>query len=260
MAERTAGRSLTADQWHDWFTHQAGWTQETRRSLYRQAGLAEATSVLEVGCGTGAIVSELPALTGGAVFGLDIDPASLAFARGQAGGVGYIRGDAHALPFPAGSFDLVVCHYLLLWLTDPARGLAEMARVTRAGGFVLACAEPDYGARIDHPPELVPLGRLQANSLRSQGADPQLGRRLGELFAAAGLRATVGIVPGRWSFPRQPGVDFDAEWSMLEHDLAGLVSRAELGRLRSLDRKALADGRRLLFVPTFYAIGAKPAS
>ena len=73
MAKRPAGRSLTTQQWHDWFTHQAGWTQETRRSLYREASLAQATTVLEVGCGTGAIASELASLTSAAVVGLDVD-------------------------------------------------------------------------------------------------------------------------------------------------------------------------------------------
>ncbi len=213
--------------------------------------------MLEVGCGTGVITAELARLSRAHVVGLDRDPAMLAYARGRGGSVAYVRGDAHALPFLDASFDSAVCHYLLLWLTDPVRGVQEMARVVRPGGWVLACAEPDYGGRIDHPPELAGLGRLQAESLRRQGADPAIGRRLGELFAAAGLQTTVGTMAGQWPLPAIPDAEFEAEWAMREHDLAGLLAPDELHRLRMLDCQALMEGRRILYVPTFYALGRR---
>jgi SAM-dependent methyltransferase len=258
MAHPPGGRSLTTQQWHDWFSHQAGWTRATRHSLYGEASLHRAAALLEVGSGTGVIASELSHLTPAAVVGLDIDSSYLAFARKSCPEVRHVQADAHALPFSAGSFDLVISHYLLLWLADPGRALAEMARVVRPGGFVLACAEPDYGGRIDHPPELVRLGHLQTEALRRQGADPLIGRRLGELFTAAGLVATVGVLRGRWTLSEEPGVGFEEEWKMLGHDLASSVPPGELRRLRTLDGQALAQGRRVLFVPTFYAIGARP--
>ena len=245
------------EEWHAWFSVQAGWTQPTRTWLYQQAGLSQARAVLEVGCGTGVIAGKLARLSSARVVGLDLDAGMLAFARWQGGSVTYVQGDAHALPFPDGSFDAVVCHYLLLWLADPALGSREMARVVRPAGCVLACAEPDYGGRVDHPPDLVSLGRLQAEALRRQGADPNLGRRLGELFVAAGLQATVGVMAGRWRLPAFPDAEFEAEWAMREHDLTGLLSPEELRRLRSADRQALTEGRRILFVPTFYALGKK---
>ena len=225
--------------------------------LYERAGLPRACAVLEVGCGTGVIAGELAHLSRARVVGLDLENEMLTFARGQEGGVTYTEGDAHALPFPVGCFDVVVCHYLLLWLADPARAVQEMARVTRPGGAVLACGEPDYGGRVDYPPELVALGQLQAQALRQQGADPELGRRLGEIFVGAGLQATVGVMAGRWDLPTAPGSGFEAEWAMRERDLAGLVSPEELCQLRSVDRQALTTGQRMLFVPTFYAIGRK---
>lgn len=258
VSKRRNAPPLTPEEWHAWYSTQAGWTRQTRLWLYRQAGLGQARAVLEVGCGTGVIAGELARLSSARVVGLDLDTTMLAFARRRGDGVTYVQGDAHALPFPDGAFDAVVCHYLLLWLADPVRGVGEMARVVRSGGCVLACAEPDYGGRVDHPPELASLGQLQTGALRQQGAEPEIGRRLGEIFAAAGLRATVGTMAGRWSLAGSLDESgFEAEWAMREHDLAGLVSLEELRRLRSVDRQALADGRRILFVPTFYALGRK---
>jgi SAM-dependent methyltransferase len=225
--------------------------------LYERAGLPCARAVLEVGCGTGVIAGEMAHLSQARVVGLDLENEMLAFAHGHESGVRYTQADAHALPFADGDFDVVVCHYLLLWLAEPARAVREMARVTRPGGAVLACAEPDYGGRVDYPPELVPLGQLQAQALRQQGADPETGRRLGEMFVGAGLQATVGVMAGRWDLPATPGSGFEAEWAMRERDLANLVPPQELHRLRSIDRQALTTGQRILFVPTFYAIGRK---
>jgi SAM-dependent methyltransferase len=257
MSERRNVQSLTPHAWHDWFSTQAGWTRSTRPWLYRQVKLGQADAILEVGCGTGVIAGELARLGPARVVGLDVDVGMLAFARRQENNVTYVQGDAHALPFSAGAFDVVVCHYLLLWLADPVQGVREMARAVRRDGRVLACAEPDYGGRVDHPPELAALGQLQTEALRRQGADPEIGRRLGEIFTAAGLQATVGAMAGKWEHPGSPDAAFGAEWTMREHDLAGLLSPEELRRLRSLDRQALEEGRRTLFVPTFYALGRK---
>ena len=254
---------MRPEEWHAWFSTQAGWTRQTRLWLYEQARLAQAKAILDVGCGTGVITGELTQ-SPARVVGLDIDRVMLSFARRQEDGITFTQGDAHALPFTDGSFDVVVCHYLLLWLDDPALGVQEMARVTRPSGSVLACAEPDYGGRIDHPPELVSVGQLQAEALRRQGADPETGRRLGELFATAGLRATVGTMAGQWkalsTASAAPDASFEAEWAMRERDLAGLIAPEELEQLRTIDRQALAEGRRTLYVPTFYALGTKRSS
>ena len=64
---------------------------------------------------------------------------------------------------------------------------------------------------------------------------------------------------GCWSAPASPDEEFEAEWEMRRRDLAGLISAQEMDRLRVADGQAMETGRRMLFVPTFYAWGTKGA-
>jgi ubiquinone/menaquinone biosynthesis C-methylase UbiE len=148
-----------------------------RAYLFQGAGLNEESALLDVGCGTGAILSELASQT--SLHGLDIDPIALAQCRMHASSAFLVQGDALQLPYLSNTFDIVYCHFLLLWVNDPLQALLEMKRVARTGAHIFAFAEPDYTARLDEPPELGPLGRWQAESLRRQGADPGLGSQLG---------------------------------------------------------------------------------
>jgi SAM-dependent methyltransferase len=240
---------MTLEEWDEQFSRQAGWTRATRQHLYRRANLLRARRVLDVGSGTGVVTEELAAPTAGEVIGLDIDPAMVAFARQRGGRAEYRLGDAHDLPFPDGWFDVTACHFVLLWCRDPSRAAEEMMRVTRPGGAVLACAEPDYGGRIDYPD--LPLGRWQAEALRSEGADPLLGRKLRALFRAG--QADVGVIPGLWD-PATLRAEFDREWGLWERSLAGVVPPDELARLRAADQSAIESGERLVFMPVFYAL------
>jgi SAM-dependent methyltransferase len=101
-------------------------------------------------------------LTPGVVIGLDRDQQVNEYARRSHPGAACITGLGERLPFPDSSFDLVCCHFLLLWVADPLNVLTEMLRVTRPGGGVLCLAEPDYGGRIEYPESLSALGALRA--------------------------------------------------------------------------------------------------
>ena len=58
----------------------------------------------------------------------------------------YLRADAHELPFPDASFDVVTCQTVLIHLPGPERALGEMMRVVKPGGIVI-CAEPSNRAQ-----------------------------------------------------------------------------------------------------------------
>jgi SAM-dependent methyltransferase len=239
--------------WHRRFVQQATWTKDLRAYLFNRSGMADARRVVEVGCGTGAILSDLD--TPAAIHGLDLQPAALLEARRNAPRSHLTCGDALSLPYPSGVFDITFCHFLLLWVRDPLRALCEMKRITRPGGSLLALAEPDYTRRVDRPEELAELGRRQNESLQRQGADPGLGGRLADLFTQAGIPL---IEAGRLRFDSEhapvPG-EREMEWQVLEADLAGSVPPHDLQRLKLIDERAWENGERVLYVPTYWAFG-----
>jgi len=248
--------------WHRRFLQQAGWTHDLRAYLFERAGLQKARLVLEVGCGTGAILSDLA--FAGELHGLDLDAARLTEAHVHAPRAALACGDALALPYCNNVFDITFCHYLLLWVHDPIQALEEMKRVTRQGGAVMAMAEPDYTRRVDGPEALIPLGCWQAEALRQQGADPGLGSRLADLFHQAGIRIMeTGTLQAGMETRKGKGqhssrltpAERELEWLVLEADLAGQVPAEELSRLKTLDEQAWQRGERVLHVPTYFAWG-----
>jgi SAM-dependent methyltransferase len=234
---------------------QAGWTRDIRLHLYARTGLNKARRVLEVGCGTGVLTNELSRTTRARVSGLDLNPDFLALARHRDRKTHYTLGDGNLLPYPGGAFDLTLCHFLLLWVKNPLQVLLEMKRVTRPGRAVLALAEPDYGGRIDYPASLAELGQLQTEGLRRTGANPLMGRELAGLFARAGYNnVETGVLGGEWRHSL-PARERDSEWATLQADLAGQVSPDHLAELSAIEQSAYASRERVLYVPTFYAVG-----
>lgn len=248
---------LTSQKWHRRFIEQAGWTRDLREHLYSRAGLPDARQVLDAGCGTGVLFEELLRFSDASVYGLDLNRSHLAMAAKNYPQIMLVEADAHQLPIAHEFYDIVLCHYFLLWVADPALVLVELARVLRHGGALLILAEPDYGGRIDHPPALQKLGFWQAQSLRSQGADPEMGRQLAGLMNTAGFETVeFGVLGGQWDTPSS--APSSTEWEMLLSDMGELtVSESDIKELKKIDALAWENGERVLFVPTFYAWGKK---
>jgi ubiquinone/menaquinone biosynthesis C-methylase UbiE len=92
--------------------------------------------ILDVGCGTGAILKRLgnPAKN----VGIDLAPEAITFCRQR--GLNNVRqGDICALPFADASFDAVICSSVLYhqWVSDVQGAIREMHRVLRPGGVLL---------------------------------------------------------------------------------------------------------------------------
>jgi SAM-dependent methyltransferase len=96
--------------------------------------------VLEVGCGDGSCAREMACRVPGIRYvGMDLNSEAW---KGQTG-FEFIRGSADALPFPDGSFDMLVSMFVVEHLVFPAKFLDEAWRVLRQGGRLLTVA-PDF--------------------------------------------------------------------------------------------------------------------
>src|SRR3954467_2773093 len=92
---------------------------------------------IDIGCGNGAFTELLVNRCAPAeVQGIDPSEGQLAFARTRPAArlARFQQGDAMALPFPDSGFDVAVMALVVFFVPDPAKGLAEMARVLRPGG------------------------------------------------------------------------------------------------------------------------------
>lgn len=110
------------------------------RLVADSAGLAPGCLVLDVGCGIGGPACHLARVTGASVRGLTPNPAQLALARASAQrqspppAVNFDLGDASSLPYPDGTFDVVLFFESACHFPDRARFFAEAWRVLKPGG------------------------------------------------------------------------------------------------------------------------------
>jgi ubiquinone/menaquinone biosynthesis C-methylase UbiE len=136
--------------------------------------LPPAARVLDIGCGAGALAAALAA-AGYLVDAIDTTPAMVQMTRRHAGArVHVAAGDAHALAFAAGRFDVVAALGVLPWLDAEGLALGEIYRVLKPGGYLLLTADNEYRlARLLDPlstPPLAPLRRIAKAIVR--GAAP----------------------------------------------------------------------------------------
>lgn len=121
--------------------------QERVIALVAEAAPA-ARFALDVGAGTGALLARLAAARPGlAATAVDLSPGMAAAARARLPGLGVAAGDAEALPFRAGAFDLVVSTSTFQWLPRLEPALAETRRVLAPGGTLVLAL---FGARTLH--------------------------------------------------------------------------------------------------------------
>ena len=107
--------------------------------LIKFAQVGSGQRVLDVARGTG-VVAITAARHGAKVSGLDLTPALLERASKNAAIAGvdveFIEGDAEALPYPDGSFDVVLSQFGHIFAPRPALAVREMLRVLKRGGLI----------------------------------------------------------------------------------------------------------------------------
>ncbi len=192
----------SSDEHHAEYMHGTGDAEQDRLEVLAKLlggadflpSLSEGMSVVEVGCGTGAIARDVAArVAPGEVVAFDREEAQIETAGRLASqhgikNVHFRVCPAEGLDLPDRGVDAIYCRFLLEHVADPVRVLREMARVVKPGGWVCAY-EWENSCGAIHPASpavnLVWAAIYRLQDIR--GGDSRIARQLYGLFREAGL-------------------------------------------------------------------------
>jgi ubiquinone/menaquinone biosynthesis C-methylase UbiE len=168
-----------------WYARQRGTAsqiEEYRRQAARLTdGLPDGAAVLEVAPGPGYLAIEIARLGRFRVTGLDISATFVQIAtenaRRAAVSVEFHRGDVASMPFPADSFDLVVCQAAFKNFVRPVIALNEMHRILRAGATAVIADLSGEATRTDIEAEVARMRLTRLNAVMTRSALSMLRRR-----------------------------------------------------------------------------------
>lgn len=204
----------------------------------------------DIGCGNGAFTELLVQRCDAAgVQGIDPSEEQLAFARTRLPGrpVQWQRGDAMALPYADASVDAAVMALVIFFVPDPARGVAEMARIVKPGGSVSAYAWDILDGGFPFAAVMDEMTALGAPPLWPPSVEASRTEALRALWAGAGLvQIETRVIEVRRGF-----ADFDTYWSIARSGpriAPGMAAmpHADAARLKDAVRARLpvgTDGR-----------------
>jgi class 3 adenylate cyclase/SAM-dependent methyltransferase len=245
---------------------------ELRRRITELLAPRRGQVLLDVGCGAGDDAIELAELVGpdGSVIGVDKSEGMIAEALGRAAqlGVGNVEfrvGDAENLPVDDNRVDGGRSDRVFQYLTDPARALAELRRVTHPGGVVVV-ADTDWGASVFDCEDLDLSVRID-NAWTVTRPSGRVGRQLFGLFVRAGFD-DVRVFPHSSANVVRPdgGPDLASFGEAVLQAFAsqaaevGAVTAEEASRWLALQRAAASEGRFLRFLAMFVVAGRVPTN
>jgi SAM-dependent methyltransferase len=195
---------------------------------------------IDIGCGNGAFTELIVARCAPAeVQGIDPSDGQLAYARTRsgAGKAKFRKGDAMALPFSDGAFDVAIMALVIFFVPEPAKGVAEMMRVVAPGGEIAAYAWDMAGGGFPLQPLQTELQAMGIPPVRPPSSDVSKMDALQRLWKGAGL---VDVETRRIDVQRS-FVDFDDFWtaSTLGSSIAPVVAS-----MAPDDLRRLKDGMR----------------
>ncbi|GAB3566468.1 class I SAM-dependent methyltransferase [Spelaeicoccus albus] len=218
---------------------------------YLAAEFNSGAHVLDVGSGPGTITADIARMVDpGSVVAVEMTSEAAALTRAELDrqrltNARAVVGDALALDFGDGTFDVVHAHQVLQHVPDPVLALHEMMRVCRPGG-VVGVRDSDYASFAWYPrvPELDEWLSLYRAAARANGGEPDAGRRLLAWAHAAGA-ATVEATSSTWCYATPEAREWwGGMWAdrIVESDLAEQLVREQRATRADLDR--ISEGWR----------------
>jgi SAM-dependent methyltransferase len=120
--------------------HMGRYSRELSGPFIALAGVSPGMSVLDVGCGTGALTRALADLVGAErVSAVDPSEAFVATCRSRVEGAEVLVAGAESLPFADGRFDAVLSQLVVNFVDNARAAVSEMRRVARPGAVVAGC-------------------------------------------------------------------------------------------------------------------------
>jgi ubiquinone/menaquinone biosynthesis C-methylase UbiE len=212
--------------------------------LVDAAAIERGQSVLDVACGTGAVtrVAAERLAGSGQVVGLDLNDGMLGVARRLRPELEWVLGDAMNLPFEDATFDVVLCQAALMFVPDPGRAIAEMARVARPGGTVAVQVWARREAQDGFKPayEIIArhAGPAAVDLVSAYWVMGDLGA-LRRLFASAALEVTGTVT--RTGAIRMPSIDAYVTTEVEGTPLRDRINDETYATIRREINEAMAD-------------------
>jgi ubiquinone/menaquinone biosynthesis C-methylase UbiE len=159
-------------------------------------GLISSKNVLDVGCGTGAMLNMFADILPGTEFiGIDNSKEILESANKTIKpNINFFRGEGFCLPFKNSSFDFVYTRLVLMHNKNPENIIHEMKRVCRPGGIIVS-VEIDDGTILLYPfaDEFSCLIRAYIEYSKICGMDRIIGRKLFSIYKSEGMKEVKAI-------------------------------------------------------------------
>lgn len=234
--------------------------QQSKVQIRQRLGVQVGDVVLEVGSGPGTSLLELAEVVGpgGQCVGLDASTTMVAEARRRAVTVSvpvsFEVGDAQALPYPEGTFDVCYAERVLMHVPQAERAVAELIRVARPGGQV-GVFDFDWDTMIVDSPDKETT-RTVVRTFADALQHGWIGRQLPRLFKEHGLVAvSVEALPifVHYAFAE---LLLGGHCTRLQAD--GILAPAQVRAWWEQLQEAQERGVFLLGVTAFIVVGTKP--
>ncbi len=114
------------------------WHNQKLATFTQLVGNKKYKTILDVGCAGGYMTNEITKiLPESKIVGIDAYPTAIAYGKKQYPRIKFTVADAHKLPFPRNSFDLVICYETIEHLVNPLKALREIKRVLAKEGIAI---------------------------------------------------------------------------------------------------------------------------